>query len=75
MARLLVPDALWSRIQPLLPPEAPVYEDIFPRGAVSSETCADANARPAPAALRIERVVGADGVTRLIMKQTPRPMP
>lgn len=67
--------AAYVASQPLLPPEAPVYEDIFPRGAVSSETCADANAGPAPAALRIERVVGADGVTRLIMKQTPRPMP
>jgi 1A family penicillin-binding protein len=80
--------AAYVAAQPLAPSEPPVYEDLFPIGSVSSETCTYANGTPlgpagvAPvavsstpmvdAALRratVERVVGADGVTRLVMKQ------
>jgi 1A family penicillin-binding protein len=58
----LVP-AAYVAAQPLPAPAAPVYEDIFPEGAVGSETCEHAGAHP------------AEGVARLIMRQTPEQTP
>jgi hypothetical protein len=90
--------------------ELPVYEDLFPLGAVSSETCPLHNpnasvlaaypsstprvdsivqepswmssassggsrvvlaARPASSEIVLERVLGSDGVTRMVMRQRP----
>jgi penicillin-binding protein 1A len=51
--------AAYVSAQPLPAPVAPVYTDIFPEGAVASETCEFASGLP------------ESGVTRLIM--TPRP--
>jgi penicillin-binding protein 1A len=83
--------ASYAVAQPLPPAQPPVYQDIFARGSVPSDTCDSSFERwtdPAGGALTaqsstplvdaalhrgtaVERVVGPDGVTRLVTKRTP----
>jgi 1A family penicillin-binding protein len=85
----LIPTA-YVTAQPLARPEPPVYEDIFPTGSVSSETCGYSEWQPDDPALTpsstplvdaelngvgFERIVSPDGVTRLVMKRKRAPAP